>query len=104
MNPSTIQCLHGTLSCTRIIILNEPIVIALGLLLRTVSSHILLHSIVDLCTPYVFVRNDLNTLDMTRSFEDLFQDILSDARIESPDIKSSLVRLGGRTTNEPAAS
>lgn len=50
----------------------------------------------------ILVGNDFDVLDMSSSFEDLAQDILSHARIKSTNIERTLIWLWGRTTNEPA--
>ena len=49
---------------------------------------------------YVLVRDDLDILNVTSSFEDLTQNILSDARVQTTNIQGSLVGLRGGAANE----
>ena len=52
---------------------------------------------------YILIRNNLDTLNMTGRFKDLFQNVLSDPGIQSSDVESAFVRLGRGATDEATA-
>lgn len=53
---------------------------------------------------HVFVGDDFDVNDMTRGFEYLLQDILCHARVETPNIESSLVWLRSGPTHKSTST
>jgi hypothetical protein len=51
-------------------------------------------STISLCT-HILVRDDLHAHNVTGSLKDLLENIFGHARIQTPNIEGSLVRLGG---------
>lgn len=105
MDATTIQGLHGTLGCARVVILNEAVVEALGLNRAPQSQQSsLAHNIAGINETYVLVGDDLDVLNVTGSLKDLAQNILRDTRVQATDVESSLVRLGRRAPGEGTAA
>lgn len=96
MDPAAVEGLHGTLSSTGVIVLDEAIVVALGLSRVLVGRGFSFLSGVA-CT-YILVGDDFNILHMASRLKDLAQNILGDPLVEATDIEGSLVRLGGRSS------
>jgi hypothetical protein len=53
---------------------------------------------------YVLIRDDLNTLNVSSGLEDLLEDFLGDSRIQTTNVKSSLVGLGSGTARTAGAA
>jgi hypothetical protein len=108
VNATAVQCLQSAFGSTRVIVLNEAIVVTL-LLWRDVScsirtvhttSKMLRGKLQYFWATHVLIRDDLHILYVTSSLEDLTKNILRNARVESTDVKRPLVRFGSHTAGE----
>lgn len=98
MNPSSIESCHGPIGRTRVIVLDEAIVVAFGLHLRTCPCQQISHTRSLLSgarkkIAYVLIGDDLDILDMSRGLEYLAQHILSHSLVQAANVEGPLVRL-----------
>lgn len=99
MDSATVQGLHGTLGGTGVIVLNETIVVALGLNPPNLVNR-RTRDRKGIRTTCILVRNDLDTLNMAGGLEDLAQDVLGDPGVQATHIQGTLVRLRSSATTE----
>ncbi len=95
MDSTAVEGLHGTLSSTRVIVLDEAIVVALGLLSVRRGGFSFLSGVAQ---TYILIGDDFDILDMAGSLKDLAQNILGNPLVEATDVQGSLVRLGSRSS------
>lgn len=99
MNATSVESLHGPFRGTGVIILNEAVVEALSLDVKTgQSSDSQLHVVWRASSTYILVRDNLDVLDVTSRLKDLSQNILRHTLIEATDVERPLVRFGSRST------
>lgn len=81
MDSAAIECLHGALSGTGIVILDEPIVVTLGLGPNVSADRLRRGEARCIAETHILVGDDLDVLDMASRLKNLAQDILGDTRV-----------------------
>jgi hypothetical protein len=98
MDAAAVQGLHGALSGTGIVVLNETVIVALLLIIRISQKSWTRQGgkveeteaprppVVHQNITHILVRNNLNALDVAGGFEDLAKDVLGDAGIQATNV------------------
>lgn len=105
VNATAVQGLHGTLGCARVVVLDETVIEALGLvLISQISKCRQGKDNEDNKSTHILVRDDLHILNMASGLEDLAQNVLSDTRIQTTNVQSPLVGLRGGAAGKRTAA
>src|SRR5271154_230870 len=117
MDTTPVESLHSSFCCTWVVVFHKPVIkafVRLELYKRSQQNHRVLKGGLahQICTSFasahiwawtnILIRNDLNALNVSGSFEYLFQHVFRHSWIQSTHIQGSFIRFGCGASHCPS--